>query len=331
MAIQPQPSTGLAVLNEYPPQQFNLLIPMTTLQEISPMHRVTINQVKIDPDVKGKEVYPTDGGLALTRVALHKLMIGANIQVVESKAIMPGKCQRCLEMTKQTKLAARCGDCPCADDVACQVTIAVPDPSGMWRRVTATKELRVEDERGKMTEKQFKQFYSFRTEHCETKALNRALREALAVKSSYQAAELARPFVVAHVSPNYADPTVKASMAASMGDMARLFARPNFEEMAALPAATQTIEVTDVTVMDDDDEPPMLAAPEPAWVPVDVSQELEQIAEPFSPDVIACEACKEIILPASGYTPEQVRSYSQKRYGVTLCMTCQRARSKPTA
>lgn len=315
MAIQQSNAGGsLAIMNEYPKEKYNLLIPVKTIQEISPLHRVVINQVSIDPDEKaGKDVYPTEGGLALTKKGLAKLMIGANIQLVDSRAAQPQGCQRCIEMAKATMKAARCGDCPSRDDVAWQVTIAVPEPSGTWRMVKGSKELRMDDERARMSEKQFKQFYAYRTEHAETKALNRALREALAIKSSYQAGELAKPFVVAYVAPNYADPNLRKAMADRMANYAGLFQRPHFEELGAGPAP-QTIEAQVVTVVDaDDDEPPFMPqdGPEPAA------------------NVIACIDCGEIIMPSpNGFSPEQIRDYSEKRFGagVVLCPPCQKER-----
>jgi len=323
--------TAIAVINEYPPSKFNLLIPVKTMQEISPLHKVVINQVQINPDPKsGKDVYAEKNGeLALTKKGLAKLMAAANIQVVDSRPVTPQKCQRCAEIARQTRMAPRCGDCPSSDDVAYQVTIAVPEPSGTWRMVRATKELRMEDERKKMTDKQFDQFFPYRTEHCETKALNRALREALMISPTYPAAELQKPFAVAYVVPNMADPEMKRAVAAKYaGSVVELFgvgSRPSNElQQRYLTDGSQQQAVVEIGP-DDPDEAEITPAAQteevPPWEQDDPSTEVAQ-------DTIACEECGQVITPSGNWTPEAIRDYSQRTWGRVLCPECQKAARK---
>lgn len=318
-------TTALTLLNQYPPDKFNVLIPVKTIQEISPIHTVIINEVKINPDPAAKDVYSEGekGELALTKIALSKMMAAANIQIIDSRSIPPQKCQRCIEAAGMTKVAPRCGGCPSGDDVAYQVTIAVPEPSGTFRIIKGTKELRMEDERGKMREGQFKRFFPFRTEHCETRALNRALREGLMIKGTYRPEELQKPFAIALVVPNFSDPDMKKAMvqryASGVGDL--FGASPQIQSPAAgnvqaLPDGrdvdTGTGEITggaqggartidaQATVFDDDDVPP--------WGE--------------STSALVCSDCGVELKQEQDWTPQMIAEYTEKNYGRKLCHKC---------
>lgn len=190
-----------------------MLIPVKSMQEISPVHKVLVNEVQLDPNPDGKDVYKENNGeLALTKKGLAKLMAAANIQLIDSRPVSPQRCERCIQTAERTRIAPKCNECQYADDVAYQVTLAVPEPSGNYRIVKATKELRMADEKARMTEKQFRAFFPYRTEQCETKALNRALREALMLSATYKPEELQKPFAVALVVPNFSDPDMKKAI-----------------------------------------------------------------------------------------------------------------------
>ena len=68
----------------------------------------------------------------------------------------------------------------------------------------AHKEIMVQDVTEGMTEAQRKEFLKFRSEMCETKAINRALRAAMHIKGTYTLQGLQKPFVAA---PDF-DPTI---------------------------------------------------------------------------------------------------------------------------
>lgn len=308
-------STAIAITNDYPADKFNLLIPIKTLQELSPLHKVVINQVQINPDEKKKEVYKEKNGeLALSKKGLAKLMTAANIQMVESKSVMPQKCLRCTEMAARTKLAPKCYECPYVDDVAYQVTLAVPEPSGTWRKVVATKEIRMADAQSTMSDKQYKAFFPFRTEQCETKALNRALREALMINATYQAQELSKPFAVAYVVPNMADEDLKKVMVAKYAESsAMLFGGGN--EIKTIEAPISLPE-TPATII-------------PADEPEEETTETEYIDAELvedEPSSIACEKCGQVIEALDEqWTIEAIVEYSKKKFkGKVLCTDCQR-------
>lgn len=314
----------IAIVNDYPSKDFNLLIPMKTLQEISPMHKVVVNEVLINADHKnGKDVYlEKNGELALSKKTLAKLMAASNIQVVNSLTVMPAKCKRCAEIAGKTKLAPNCGTCPNADDVAHQVTLAVPEPSGMWRTVKCTKEIRMPDEAAKMTANQYKTFFPFRSEQCETKALNRALREALMISSTYRTEELKKPFVVAYIVPNMNDPEMKKVMAAQYASSMSMMFGGN-GEVKQLSQATVIGPDDDPEDLPSQQEPPVIEAEvippgeTPPWTQEEPADKKD--------DGITCEGCAEPIVANGSWKPENIRDYSKRTFGgKVLCPACQK-------
>lgn len=321
-------TTALAVLNQYPPDKFNVLIPVKTLQEISPIHTVIINEVKINPDPAAKDVYKEgeSGDLALTKISLSKMMAAANIQVIDSRPTPPQKCQRCIEAASKTKLAPRCGGCPSADDVAHQVTIAVPEPSGTYRIVKGTKELRMEDERAKMkTEAQFKRFFPYRTEHCETKALNRALREGLMIKSTYKPEELQKPFAIALVVPNFSDPDMKRAMvqryASGIGDLfggTQQGEAPAAGSFQTLPDG-RTADISTGEVSGGVEHP---GDQNEAGI-VETQATIGDDELPWEKDEgLKCSDCQGEIKDEAGWTAKMYVDFSQNNYGRQLCTSC---------
>lgn len=290
-------TTALAIADQYPKDKFNLLIPVRTMQELSPIHKLVINEVQISPDFNDKDVYKEKNGeLALTKKALMKLMAAANIQVIESCSVPTQKCNKCIEVAQRTRMAPKCFECPFQDDVAYQVTIAVPEPSGTYRVIKATKELRMSDEQDKMTEAQFKQFKPFRTEQCEAKALNRALRQGLMLKSSYKADELKKPFAVALVMPNMADPDLKKAMIERYADNVNtLYGGPQVslspagQPQMALP--NSQIEVINPDDPDPEDVDLETGEINPADLVIDADIIPPSEPEPDTPPVFTCSKC----------------------------------------
>jgi hypothetical protein len=320
--------TALAIAKDYPQDKFNLLIPVKTMQELSPLHKLVINEVQIDSAKESKDTYPQNGELALTKKALMKLMAAANIQIIDSHTIPTQRCNKCIEIARVTRLAPKCSDCSYIDDIAVQVTIAVPEPSGTYRMIRATKEIRMDDEKPKYTsDKAFAQFKQFKTEHCESKALNRALREGLMIKSTYTLQELKKPFAVALVMPNMADPDLKKAMveryannAASLygGQVAQL---PIGQTMDALPPAMTVIPP------DDDEYDPETGEVNPGLEVIDVIIDPEP--EPEPPVMIGCEGedCGGILEPFEDashkqWDPDEWAVKTKELTGRKLCVAC---------
>jgi len=224
---------ALTIAQQYPPTQYNLLVPMQTVTEIADIQKPVMNSVKISTDLNDGEIYEmekakdewrdskgyvhkaTPAKYALTKKGLTKLMRAAGIKILSSRPVVPSTCQKCAEVNRSIGKPIRCGGCP-NKDVKHEVRISVPQLTGENVTIVAHKEIAVEDVTAGMTEKQRAEFMKFRSEMCESKALNRALRTAMQIKSSYLIEEFGKPFVVAYLVPNLDNPTVREEAVKSM-------------------------------------------------------------------------------------------------------------------
>jgi hypothetical protein len=272
--------------------------------------------VQISSDPKQKDTYSQSGGLALTKNGLMKLMAAANIQIIDSRPVPTQRCNKCIEIAQRTRQAPKCFECPYIDDVAHQVTIAVPEPSGTYRTVRATKEIRMEDSKATMKDSEFKQFAKFRTEHCESKALNRALREGLMIKSTYTAQELQKPFAVALVMPNMSDPDLKRAMIDRYANNASAL----YGDVA--PAGSQSaLPSGEVTVIDADDDIDY----ETGEV-ISAYTEVIDITEPED-EPLTCEECGAELIPVTDKTGKEwtiadLVDLSMAHFNRVLCPAC---------
>lgn len=226
---------ALTIAQQYPPTQYNLLVPMQTVTEIADIQKPVMNSVKISTDLNDGEIYEmekakdewrdskgyvhkaTPAKYALTKKGLTKLMRAAGIKILSSRPVVPSTCQKCAEVNRSIGKPIRCGGCP-NKDVKHEVRISVPQLTGENVTIVAHKEIAVEDVTAGMTEKQRAEFMKFRSEMCESKALNRALRTAMQIKSSYLIEEFGKPFVVAYLVPNLDNPTVREEAVKSIDE-----------------------------------------------------------------------------------------------------------------
>jgi RNA polymerase subunit RPABC4/transcription elongation factor Spt4 len=306
----------VASINDYPAEKFNRLFP-ATLTQISPLHKVMVNIVSIDPIPEHGEVYKqTSGnGLSLTKIACLKLMTAANVIMEDSKPILPKACQRCTEIAKMTRLAPQCGTCETKKDVAYQVSILVPEPSGGHRRYIATKEIALEDYLVK------KGAQEHMAAQCETKALLRALRAGLGIKGAYSAQELNKPFAVALVVLNTTDPDLKQALIQryAAGHDALFGGTPQLP-IVETPMLNGDID-TEVIV---DDEVPYEELQD-EQLDEGGSRDLDDTPPWMTKDIVTCNGCDEIIESSGSWTADRIISYSKSKYGKILCPKCQKA------
>lgn len=303
---------ALAIAEQFPEGKFNLLVPIKTVAEIAEIHKPVMNVVYISTNEADKEVYlqTKPDGWALTKKALTKLMKAAGIRIVKSEPVLPTKCEKCAAVNRGIGRPVNCGACP-NKDVKHRVTISMPQLTGENVEVIASKEILFDDVTASMTPAQKTEFAKFRSEMCETKALNRALRIAMQIKATYTKAELAKPFVVAYLVPNLDNPAVKDEAVRNFFGVAKeLYGRTESAEKA------QHIINADRELGEDDDvgyEPP----DQPEYIPETVGQavksdEVEEVTDPT-----ICQMCGKKL--STG-----VINYSIKNYGKPYCMECQK-------
>jgi hypothetical protein len=227
-------------------------------------------------------------------------------------------------MARATGNARSCGNCPHVYDVAVTVTIRVPEPSGGFRLMQATKEIDTTLEQGGMSEAQFKRFLPHRTAMAESKAFMRAIRAALGLAGTYPLEELKKPFVVARIVPNLDAPEIKNAVAnnylQSLGMLFEMPAQAAPQQALAAPGAEPEAPAQLPEKVpefpDEEGAPPWEAPPEdePDW-------------EPTPPGYICadcgCEITETRARNGKVWSPEAIAGYSQKSFGRYLCTACQ--------
>lgn len=330
-------TSAILQLNKYPRDKYNVLVPVTTMQAASNLQRIVVSEVLLDTrqdeSNKGtsRDIYfeKSSNAYAITKVGGMKLAAAANISIVSTTPGRTEVCARCIEMARTVNKARSCGNCPHVHDVAVTVTIRVPEPSGGFRLMQATKEIDTTLESGGMTEKQYKRFLPHRTAIAESKAFMRAIRAALGLAGTYSLADLQKPFIVARVVPNLEAPEIKEAVAANyLQSMGMLFEMPAASQPAVsqpslpVPEAETVPQYPDENPGDlepgyyepeDDGPPPWLDEPDPP--------------APEHPAVITeiCADCRRPIMVPEGknWKVTDIISYSRRIFGRQLCTDCQ--------
>lgn len=329
---------ALMITQQYPAERYNLLVPMQTVAEIAEIHKPVMNVVQISTNPADKEIYlqekgsqewtGRDGkhhpakpdGWALTKKGLNKLMRAAGIKILGTRPVVPTTCQKCAEVNKGIGRPVNCGACP-NKDVKFEARISVPQLTGENIEIVAHKEIMVQDVTEGMTEAQRKEFLKFRSEMCETKAINRALRAAMHIKGTYTLQELQKPFVVAYLVPNLDNEMVKQEAVRHFFTSAQELYGGHVTE--ARRAIFIEDDVEDGMEYETPGQP--ITEPEngayrevPEEHPRQTQQRQQRAAEAapdFDPTV--CSEC-------GAKCSNGVVKYSQEQFGRTLCMNCQR-------
>lgn len=319
---------ALQITAQYPAERFNLLVPMQTVAEIAEIHKPVMNAVQISTNEADKEIYLQDknkrnaDGWALTKKGLNKLMRAAGIKILGTRPIIPATCQKCAEVNKSIGRPVNCGACG-NKDVKFEARISVPQLTGENIEIVAHKEIIVVDATAGMTDNQRKEFLKFRSEMCETKAINRALRAAMHIKNTYSLQELQKPFVVAYLVPNLDNEAVKQEAVRHFFSSAQeIYGGHNSEVRKAIFVEDDTEEGMGYeTPGQPITEPENAAYKEAPTEPPREAQQRQQQAAETAPDYdpTICTDC-------GAKCSNGVVKYSQQTYGVTLCMSCQRKR-----
>ena len=311
--LRPGNSNALDITKQYPENKYNLLVPIKTVTEIAEIHKPVMNVVYISTVESDKEIYlqTKPDGWALTKKGLTKLMKAAGIKVLSSKPLLPTQCEKCSVVNRNIGKPVNCGTCS-NKDVKHQVTISMPQLTGENVNVVGTKEIIFNDVTESMTVNQKKEFAKFRSEMCETKALNRALRTAMQIKPTYSKAELAKPFVVAYLVPNLNNPEVKKEAVKSFFSTSNEIygVTESAAEAQKVIYTNDSMEDDDIYIIEDNS-----GSPEDAEAADQTNRETIESNPDYDPTI--CEEC------GAKCTGGVVR-YSRQQYGRTLCMSCQR-------
>ena len=330
-------------LNKFPPEKYNVLVPVTTMQVASNLQRITVSEVQLDVRQNSensgpsKDIYfeKSSSAYAITKVGGMKLAAAANISIVSTEPGRTEGCQRCIEMARATGKPRVCGTCEHVHDVAVTVTIRVPEPAGGFRLMAATKEidctLEASSMKGGTGGQQYKRFLPHRTAMAESKAFMRAIRAALGLAGTYRYEDLKKPFVVARVVPNLDAPEIKDAVAANyLQSMGMLFEMPTQTQRPALaagPAPEQVPEYPDEGPgqYDPREEPYEPAGGDWGGTGTEADQGQEGWGgEGQGADEI-CADCHQPITspPGKNWKVSDIVAYSKRVYNRPLCQGCQ--------
>ncbi len=341
----------------------NVLIPTVTMQQISPYHRIRVEQVKIDSDPDSGDVFKVGSKkvgndwqdvLSLSKTAILKLATAAGIvwNWQETKVLSVSK-----------------------DYVLYQAVGAMRKPSGEWIPLKATKEIDLdvieaetyesnletanrlptnkldhltpEQWADAKTKKNMLQWRKNKLMRAETGAMLRVVRALLSVKHQYSAAELKKPFAVPTVdfAPDYSDPEVRKAMAeAGVRATADLFGQSTMQQIQApqqqigppIDVDAYTPDSPGDVVADDDAGEGELPGPADKAEPAEDELppwEDEGAGQQEMFDGIVCQGCDQLIEASNNWSPERIAEYSRGIYGKALCVNCQKgaAKAKPKA
>lgn len=357
-AAQIPQTTTMLELNSFNPDEYNVLMPVTKMAAPSDLQRVMVNVVHLDcrqnqnNSGPSKDIYfeKSCNKFAITKVAGMKLAAAANISIAETSTGRSQACERCIDMARATSKAQPCGSCPHVTDTKVSVTLRVPEPSGGFRLMTASKEFDTVIECGSMTEAQRKRAVLNRAAVCESKAFMRAIRAALSLAGSYTMEDISKPFVVAHIVPNFNAPEIREVMAASvMQTMGMMFGPSVGTTAAALPEAQHREFIEDDTPPGTFNDPNVYEEDytEPGYGPANAYSQTGdpyaqtgnpygQAGRPKQPPVgkqgPICADCGKPITDhktqRGTLTADSIVRFSMEQLGCAVCYPCQQQRKR---
>ena len=222
-------------LEQYPEQEYNVLLPVTEISEIPAGAKLAVRQVRISVE---NETYAVDRGRrALSGVALDRIAAAAGVTFISERR------------TDDRKHPHYC---------SYEVVAEITDLDGTRRRKIGTKTIDLRDDcgdgtpgprlaqitstaraKGRNPSRQLLQEREYIDSYCASKAKNRAVRQLIGLRSAYDPKELRKPFVAPKLVPDTSNPEARQMVLAQMtGAAAALYGQPQ------LPQSSQVIEAS---------------------------------------------------------------------------------------
>ena len=290
-AVPAQAETTVLSLDQYRSQGYNILLPTTSVQSLSPFHKPRLELVSLSTNAGDGDVYTSsfckkDGygkdasyvEAALTKNGLFKLAMAAGVTWV------PSQCRRVDDMKDPAYVCYEAVGYIRRLDGSCHVVKGMKEidlraggaEEAKLKKMAASKmkawgnrepELKSQREADEWVAKELLAAREHKLSNCETKAHLRAVRALLTIKSKYSWAELEKPFVVLHLdfSPDYTDPETRRIMITAaaqaqaglyggvMTDAGRQ-AEEEVREMQSLPETRPAPPLEVATTVSHDDE-----------------------------------------------------------------------------
>lgn len=347
--------TSLIELKDYE-GKYNVLFPQSQMTQISPYHRIRVEEVRINPDPDAGDVFKVGSKkvgnnwqdvLSLSKTGILKLATAAGI-------VWNWRETRVLSSSK--------------DYVLFQAVGAMRKPSGEWIPLKATKEIDLDvieaenyesnlktakslnkDKRDGLSPEEWAeqktkanmiQWKKNKLMRAETGAMLRVVRALLSIKHQYSPQELQKPFAVPTVdfTPDYSDPEVKRMVAVqSLKSASDLFGQSALQQLSSGHQMPPAVDVEDYRGQQ---EQHYLGAPAEGNNVIDLADDYpndapedddlpwgnEGPAEDNGPP--PCSECGQEITDHGKFSASQIVDHSLSQFGRPLCYDCGSALSK---
>lgn len=240
-------------LDGWPEDQFNRIVPTTTLGLANEFIRPVIQVVALDVE---DDTYSSrdlkEGHRAPNARGLSKLADAAGVTFTDEVRLDDG--------SDSSRAYVR-------------VYAELVDPTGMKRRAPGSRDYRLDSQ--PMTDAQRARAKGYVHEHAATRARHRALRALLSLPQSYAVGDLRKPFAVVRYLPNTQHPEVREAFKAAMvGSIAALYGPEPAKQLAAGPDVQELPEVAD--------DEPRNVTPAPATPPTLPGETLKAASAPVA-------------------------------------------------
>ena len=193
-ALQAWKPQALTVLEAFPTDKYNVLVPTESVRQVNPYLVPDIEVVRLSVDESKGDIYHDNqmksGHYAPTAKGLAKIRQVAGIDEIDSRRTDDGKDPEVVEWT---------------------VVIEMALPSGQRVRAHGSKRMDM-NAMSFASDSHRRKARQFLLEHAQTKALNRAIRSMLTLHGSMPKVEIAKPFAILRWVPNMSDPDVRRRM-----------------------------------------------------------------------------------------------------------------------
>jgi hypothetical protein len=210
-------------LAKYDEKKYNRLLPSTTLLEnLGQFQKVSVEEVQIDSDVNGVDVYQERrvNKPALTKVALDKIAHAGGLTMHPTASGVDEHVRGQYIRYKAVGLIKKADGTPLVISRMKEIDMETEEEE---IRLSYEKKSGSPDQKEANIRRDLLQIRKNMLPNAETKAWNRVVRACFAIPSSFKAQDLKKPFVVVRFDTAFdmTDPTVQRALidraAASMG------------------------------------------------------------------------------------------------------------------
>lgn len=233
--------------NYFPAEKYNLVFPATTIQEISPLHKVTFDLCQLSDNPDDGDVY--DVGVSdywtISAQGVKALAFAANIQNIYPESGVN-------ESVYDDKTGL-------LRNIRYRAVVEVQRPDGTWKTGIGEKHLDFEALKGLgYSDKRMAIMRQFAVEIVQSGAERRAILQALGMKAKVSKKDIKKPFVIpkVQVALDLTKPLDRTlAIQSALQSRSRLYGRPLQPDMLPKEVAAEVVDEPNGDVSPPPDEP----------------------------------------------------------------------------